>query len=82
MSIDFCEDLHNVDQEVTELLVAEKERQMKTICLIPSENYCSKPVSRVLNSYFMNKYSEGYPIFGKRAGASPQRQVLSGPRVQ
>lgn len=65
MSTAFHEDLKNVDQEVAELLVAEKERQMKTICLIPSENYCSKPVSHVLNSYFMNKYSEGYPHLWK-----------------
>jgi len=49
------------DPEVAGLLEAEFERQSRTICLIPSENYVSHAVLDSLGSVFTNKYSEGYP---------------------
>merc|ERR550539_1936111 len=39
----------------------EKERQLKSIALIPSENFTSKSVLDALGSVMQNKYSEGYP---------------------
>jgi glycine hydroxymethyltransferase len=56
--------LRHTDPEVALLLDAEFERQSKTICLIPSENYVSRAVLEALGSVFTNKYSEGYT--GKR----------------
>jgi glycine hydroxymethyltransferase len=52
------------DPEVAALLDAELDRQARTICLIPSENYVSAAVLDALGSAFTNKYSEGYA--GKR----------------
>jgi glycine hydroxymethyltransferase len=56
--------LRHADPEVALLLDAEFERQSRTICLIPSENYVSHAVLEALGSVFTNKYSEGYA--GKR----------------
>src|SRR5438876_2521275 len=56
--------LRHADPEVARLLDAELERQSRTICLIPSENYVSRAVLEALGSVFTNKYSEGYA--GKR----------------
>jgi glycine hydroxymethyltransferase len=50
-----------MDTEVSELIEKEDERQRKTICLIPSENFCSKDVLDALGSSLTNKYAEGYP---------------------
>ncbi len=52
------------DQDVADLLAAEKQRQHDVIELIPSENYVSDDVLTALGSVFTNKYAEGYP--GKR----------------
>ncbi len=52
------------DQKIGSLLKAEEKRQKEGIELIPSENYASMNVRSLLSSYFVNKYSEGYP--GKR----------------
>jgi len=53
--------LEELDPEVTSLIKAEETRQHRGIALIPSENYASQAVSKVLGSVMTNKYSEGYP---------------------
>ncbi len=49
------------DQAIERLIAAEIERQQTGLELIPSENYVSPDVLKVLGSVFTNKYSEGYP---------------------
>jgi len=56
--------LSEADPEMYDLLVREKERQLKGLELIASENFTSKAVMECLGSCFTNKYSEGLP--GKR----------------
>ncbi|HXB63958.1 MAG TPA: serine hydroxymethyltransferase [Solirubrobacteraceae bacterium] len=52
------------DPELARLLVREEQRQAESLCLIPSENYCSPAVLEANGTVLVNKYSEGYP--GKR----------------
>ena len=52
------------DQQIFELIEAEKERQIDGIELIASENFVSKQVMEAAGSVLTNKYAEGYP--GKR----------------
>lgn len=49
------------DKQIEQLIKAEKIRQTDGLELIPSENYVSSDVLKVLGSVFTNKYSEGYP---------------------
>ena len=49
------------DPELADLLQREDERQANSLCLIPSENYCSASVLEANASVLVNKYSEGYP---------------------
>lgn len=49
------------DSELADLLQKEDERQASSLCLIPSENYCSAAVLEANGSVLVNKYSEGYP---------------------
>ncbi len=49
------------DTKIYNLVKKEEKRQREGIELIPSENYASSEVRKVLSSYFVNKYSEGYP---------------------
>jgi glycine hydroxymethyltransferase len=49
------------DPELADLLNREDERQANSLCLIPSENYCSTSVLEANGSVLVNKYSEGYP---------------------
>jgi glycine hydroxymethyltransferase len=49
------------DTQIYNLVKKEEKRQKEGIELIPSENYASEHVRKVLSSYFVNKYSEGYP---------------------
>jgi glycine hydroxymethyltransferase len=49
------------DAKISVLVKKEERRQKEGIELIPSENYASANVRKVLSSYFVNKYSEGYP---------------------
>lgn len=49
------------DKIIQKLVQKEIRRQKEGIELIPSENYASGEVRSVLSSYFVNKYSEGYP---------------------
>jgi len=56
--------LEKYDKDICDAIVAEKERQMNGIELIPSENLVSQAVLEAMGSVPNNKYSEGYP--GKR----------------
>ncbi|MCS6956412.1 MAG: serine hydroxymethyltransferase [Patescibacteria group bacterium] len=49
------------DKKIEKLIKLEEKRQKEGIELIPSENYASNEVRKILSSYFVNKYSEGYP---------------------
>lgn len=52
------------DEQIFELIHAEKERQTDGIELIASENFASDQVMEAAGSVLTNKYAEGYP--GKR----------------
>jgi len=52
------------DHQIFELIEAEKERQIKGLELIASENFASEQVMEAAGSVLTNKYAEGYP--GKR----------------
>lgn len=52
------------DEQIFELIQAEKERQTDGIELIASENFVSDQVLEATGSVLTNKYAEGYP--GKR----------------
>ncbi len=52
------------DQQIFDLIQAEKERQVNGIELIASENFTSPGVMEAAGSVLTNKYAEGYP--GKR----------------
>jgi glycine hydroxymethyltransferase len=49
------------DDEVSELLSKEWQRQTQTLQLIASENFASPAVMAATGSILTNKYSEGYP---------------------
>jgi glycine hydroxymethyltransferase len=50
--------------KIFDLIDQEEKYQNETIRLIPSENFASEAVKKVLGSCLTNKYAEGYP--GKR----------------
>ena len=52
------------DEQIFELIEAEKARQINGIELIASENFASPQVMEAAGSVLTNKYAEGYP--GKR----------------
>lgn len=52
------------DEQIFELIAAEKERQLNGLELIASENFVSQQVMDAAGSVLTNKYAEGYP--GKR----------------
>ncbi|KAB8153586.1 serine hydroxymethyltransferase [Kordia sp. TARA_039_SRF] len=52
------------DEQIFELIQAEKERQLEGLELIASENFVSNQVMEAVGSVLTNKYAEGYP--GKR----------------
>ncbi len=52
------------DEQIFELIEAERERQVDGIELIASENFTSPQVMEAAGSVLTNKYAEGYP--GKR----------------
>jgi glycine hydroxymethyltransferase len=60
-----CGDSHaSFDPEMAELVAEEKDRQVRGIELIASENFTTSAVMEVLGSVLTNKYSEGQA--GKR----------------
>ncbi len=58
------EALEESDPDLASMLVREDQRQAESLCLIPSENYCSAAVLEANGTVLVNKYCEGYP--GKR----------------
>ncbi|XP_015199812.1 serine hydroxymethyltransferase, mitochondrial [Lepisosteus oculatus] len=52
------------DPEMWDLVQKEKDRQLRGLELIASENFCSRAALEAMGSCLNNKYSEGYP--GKR----------------
>lgn len=52
------------DEKIFELIEQEKQRQIKGLELIASENFVSEQVMEAQGSVLTNKYAEGYP--GKR----------------
>ena len=52
------------DRQLFDIIVKERERQLKGIELIASENFVSEQVMQAMGSVLTNKYAEGYP--GKR----------------
>ncbi|GLB49217.1 serine hydroxymethyltransferase [Neptunitalea lumnitzerae] len=52
------------DEQIFELIEAEKDRQIHGLELIASENFVSEQVMEAAGSILTNKYAEGYP--GKR----------------
>jgi len=53
-----------MDEQISNILLREVNRQSNTIELIASENFASDAVMELSGSIFTNKYAEGYP--GKR----------------
>ena len=49
------------DSQITDLISAERNRQMHGIELIASENFVSDQVMEAMGSVLTNKYAEGYP---------------------
>lgn len=49
------------DQAIFDLIARERERQMKGIELIASENFVSDQVLEAMGSIMTNKYAEGHP---------------------
>lgn len=54
-------DLEVADPEIAEIIRNEKNRQVKGLELIASENFTSKAVMTAVGSCMTNKYSEGLP---------------------
>lgn len=49
------------DTQIFEIIEKEKQRQLKGIELIASENFVSEQVMQAMGSVLTNKYAEGYP---------------------
>ncbi len=49
------------DNQIFDIIEREKERQLKGIELIASENFVSSQVMEAMGSVLTNKYAEGYP---------------------
>jgi glycine hydroxymethyltransferase len=59
--IDLQAEIAMDDPEMCDLIKQEKDRQMRGLELIASENFASKAVLQCLGSCLTNKYSEGQP---------------------
>lgn len=55
------EALEQEDPEMYDLIKQEKDRQVRGLELIASENFCSRAALEAMGSCLNNKYSEGYP---------------------
>lgn len=53
--------LEKVDPEVFEIIQKEKQRQVRGLEMIASENFTSLAVLQCMSSCLHNKYSEGQP---------------------
>ena len=49
------------DTEIFNIIEAERQRQLKGMELIASENFVSDQVLEAMGSCLTNKYAEGYP---------------------
>ncbi len=63
------------EQEVFTLIERERERQMRGIELIASENFVSDDVLAAMGSVLTNKYAEGYPAHRYYGGCEVVDQV-------
>eukprot|EP01067_Filipodium_phascolosomae_P002287 Filipodium_phascolosomae@DN2353_c0_g1_i1.p1 len=61
MEVEGKKSVKEVDQEMYDLVMEEKERQFRGIELIASENFTTYAVMEVLGSCLTNKYAEGLP---------------------
>jgi len=57
----FDDELESSDSFLSDLIRYETERQARQIIMIPSENICSAPVRKVLDTPFSCLYAEDYP---------------------
>uniref|UniRef100_H2YK64 Serine hydroxymethyltransferase n=1 Tax=Ciona savignyi TaxID=51511 RepID=H2YK64_CIOSA len=55
------EPLETDDPEILQIIKKEKDRQLRGLELIASENFCSRAAIEAMSSCLTNKYSEGYP---------------------
>ena len=53
--------LSEVDPEIYEIIKKEKQRQIRGLEMIASENFTTRAVMDCLGSCLTNKYSEGLP---------------------
>ncbi|XP_065301641.1 serine hydroxymethyltransferase isoform X2 [Dermacentor albipictus] len=53
--------LEKCDEELHQLVLKEKQRQLRGLEMIASENFTSLAVTQCLGTCLTNKYSEGYP---------------------
>jgi len=60
-STDLTKSLSDFDPEMYELIKEEKQRQLRGLEMIASENFTSRAVLETLGTCLTNKYSEGYP---------------------
>jgi glycine hydroxymethyltransferase len=51
----------NRDKHIFEIIEKERDRQLKGLELIASENFVSEQVMEAAGSVLTNKYAEGYP---------------------
>ena len=58
---DLNANVDTVDPEVSQLIKLERDRQVRSLELIASENFTSQAVLDCLGSCLTNRYSEGYP---------------------
>ncbi len=65
----------NRDTQVFDIIGREKERQMKGIELIASENFVSNQVMEAMGSVLTNKYAEGYPAIRYYGGCEVVDEV-------
>ena len=56
---DLNDDISSVDPEMYNIIKAEKNRQIRGLEMIASENFAGKAVLQALGSCLHNKYSEG-----------------------
>jgi glycine hydroxymethyltransferase len=55
------QNLWDLDPELSDLVKKEKQRQLRGLEMIASENFTSLAVLQCLSSCLHNKYSEGLP---------------------
>ena len=63
------------DQTIFDLIEQERQRQLKGMELIASENFVSDDVMRAMGSCLTNKYAEGYPAVSIKLYLTPSRST-------